>query len=156
MASLLRFSRAYFSPHLCARMQWAGIKAIFTTKWVTILQSRELGPSSPLSCLFRWSGACLVYSPAPQLLMWPHPPLPPAKSQGFTRANIYSLLTVREGCWSAPAKLGSSGLCWAWLSATGLLLPWEPGRKGQLPSATAVLTAEDGSSGEKEVNQQAH
>lgn len=55
MASLLRFLRAYFSPHLCARMQWAGIKAIFTTKWVTILQSRELGPSSPLPIPLEWS-----------------------------------------------------------------------------------------------------
>lgn len=126
-------------------------------KWVTSLQSRELVLSSPLPIPLELAWI----NPLPrdhgcisQLLLWQHPPLPPAKSQWLTRANIYFLLTLREGSWSVVAMLGFSGFCWAWLSSTGLLL-WDPGRRGSAHLQRAVLMAENRSSRKKEVNQQA-
>lgn len=91
-----------------------------------------------------------------QLLLWPQSALPPAESPWLTRANIYSLLTLQESGWSAVATLGSSGICWPWLSSTSLLLFWDPDWRGSPYLQHVVLMAEGRSSREKEVNQQAH
>ena len=112
--------RTYLNRQLRAKMQLAGIKPLFITKWINILQSRELGISSPLPIPSEWSllglSSCLGTFWISQFLLWQQPSLPLAKFQWLIRANIHSPLTLYECCWSPEAMLDALGLHRAWLS----------------------------------------